>query len=78
MDAAFEVLLSSLSEAEPNNDRAPTLLRRREEDRDMCFPSGGPSAPGRRLSSRPQGQGGARNCKGLLRKKVDFGMCVGG
>ena len=59
MDAAFEVLLSSLSEAEPNNDRAPTLLRRREEDRDMCFPSGGPSAPGRRLSSRPQGQGGS-------------------
>ena len=25
----------------------------------MCFPSGGPSAPGRRLSSRPQGQGGS-------------------
>ena len=44
-------------------------LRRGRERPRHVIPSGGPSAPGRRLSSRPQGQGRLFSGKGCCAKK---------
>ena len=60
---AFKIV-TRLANTEPQ-----ALLRRGRERPRHVIPSGGPSAPGRRLSSRPQGQGRLFSGKGCCAKK---------
>ena len=46
------------SASTPANDTWPPRAEHQEGDRAVHFPSGGPSAPGRRWSLRPLGRGG--------------------